>query len=123
MRANEISDRAHGAGLERHVEVVAREAFGAQAPARLADREHLGVRGGVGELARAVAGGGDDKTVGGDDDGADRHLAAAARGCRLGERAIHVAEPRKRCHKGARETKSPLPAYGERVRVRGSRRR
>jgi hypothetical protein len=44
----------------------------------------------VGTLARAVALGGDDRAAT-HDDGADRNLAARARGSRLGERPVHEA--------------------------------
>jgi hypothetical protein len=48
------------------------------------------MRGDVGELARAVAGGGKNRAVA-HDDGADRHLAARAGRLRLAKRRIHEA--------------------------------
>ncbi len=68
---------AHGAGLERDIEIAAIEAAGAADGKRGADGEEFGVGGGVGELAHAVALGGED-AVAFDDDGADRASPAAA---------------------------------------------
>ena len=48
--------RAHRAGLQRDVEVGARQPLGLHRRAGRADRQHLGVRGGIVELACAVAG-------------------------------------------------------------------
>ena len=49
--------RAHGAGLQRHVEIAAGEPFLAEHRAGGADGQQLGMRGRVFQLARAVAGG------------------------------------------------------------------
>ena len=73
--------RAHGAGLERHIEIAICEALGAECSRRLPDRQQFGVRGRVAVGQRAVAGAGDDFTVA-HDDAADRHLTA--RGCSAG---------------------------------------
>ena len=84
--------RAHRAGLQRDVEVGARRAAPSPSAAQAcADRQHLGVRGRVGQLARAVAGAGQHRAVRAHDHGAHRHLAARGRGLGLGERRQHVA--------------------------------
>ena len=51
---------AHGAGLERHVEVAADEAFAAELPCGFADDQHLRMRCRVAVGERAVAGAGQD---------------------------------------------------------------
>ena len=68
---------AHGAGLERHIEIAVGQPFGAERGGGLADRDHLRMGGRVAVGERAVAGLRDHLAVA-DDDAADRHLA---RGC------------------------------------------
>src|SRR6187399_1575813 len=64
---------AHGAGLERHVELATGEPVVAQAGGRLAQGDDLGVGGGIGGADRPVPPAPDDLAVL-DDDGADRNL-------------------------------------------------
>ncbi len=56
MRANEMAVAHIGTGLQRDVEVRVRQPLRLQRGAGRADRQHLGVRGGIVELARAVSG-------------------------------------------------------------------
>ena len=83
--------RAHRAGLQRDVEVGAVEPLRPLRRAGLADRQHLGMRRGIGQLARAVAGAGQHAAVGAHHHRADRHLAARAGGLGLGEGRQHMA--------------------------------
>src|SRR5215210_1939526 len=48
--------RAHGARLERHIEVASGEAFAAELRASRPDRDELGMGGGIGKSERPVAG-------------------------------------------------------------------
>ena len=73
---------AHGAGLQRHVEIAAGEPLVVERLAGLTDGEHLGMGGGVAQLPRAVAGGGDEAPVP-DDGGSHRHLPARGSGAGL----------------------------------------
>ena len=81
---------AHGAGFERHEKIGVGEPFGPERGAGGADRQHFGMRGGVGELPCPVAGAGDDLAAL-RDDGADGYLAARAGGAGLLQRDLHVA--------------------------------
>ncbi len=78
---------AHGAGLQRHIEIAAGQPFVVEGLAGQADGEHLRMGGRVAQLARAVAGRGDDASVP-DDGGSDRHLPAG--GCGAGLREGHA---------------------------------
>ena len=69
--------RAHGAGLERHVEIAVGQPLRAERGGRLPDRQHLGMRGRVAVAQGAVAGARDHRTVA-HDHAADRHLAGGA---------------------------------------------
>ena len=79
---------AHRTWLQRDVEVGFAEPLGCELCRSLADHQHLGMGGRIGEFAGAVAGAGDD-LAGADDDGADRHFAARGGGLGLGERCAH----------------------------------
>jgi len=81
---------AHRARLQGDVEIGLRQPLRAQRRAGGADGQHLGVRGGVGQLARAVAGAGENLATG-RDDGANRHLAAHRSSLSLGEGGEHMA--------------------------------
>ena len=87
---------AHGARLERHIEVAGCEPLGTEQARGRADRHHLGVRGRIGLHQCAVAGPRHHRAVM-DDDATDRHLARFAGGASLVERQFH-----ERCH-------GPLP--------------
>ena len=78
MRAKEMAAAHKRAGLERHVEIAVRQPLAPSACAACADRQHLGMRGHVVKLARAVAGRGEDLAVA-HQHRADRDLAAARR--------------------------------------------
>jgi hypothetical protein len=80
---------AHGAGLERHVDIAIDEALGSDRGSRRAQRQHLSMRGRVMVGERAVALPRDDLAVA-HDDAADRHLARSGRGARFGEGQVHV---------------------------------
>jgi len=75
--------RAHRARLQRDVEIGAVEPLRFLRRTGLADRQHLGMRRRIGQLAHAVAGAGEDRAVGRPHDGPHRHLAAHARGLSL----------------------------------------
>ncbi len=66
--------RAHGAWLERHVEGRVRQPPAAERLGGAADREDLGMRGGVAAQLALVAGCREKLAIAGDD-GADRHIA------------------------------------------------
>ena len=80
--------RAHGAGLERHVEIAVGQPLGAERGGGLPDRQHLGMRGRIAVAQGAVAGARDHGAVA-HDHAADRHLVGGLRRRRLGERVIH----------------------------------
>src|SRR5262249_23820049 len=80
--------RAHGAGLERHVEIAVGQPLAAQRLRRAADRHHLGMRGRIAIGKRAIAGLRDQIAVA-HDHAADRHLAGVGGRVRLVEREIH----------------------------------
>ena len=83
---------AHRAGLERHIEAVAGgQAFAAQPRTGRAQREDLGMRRGIVELAGAIARPRHHLTLRIGDHRAHRHLAAGGGGARLLERDRHVA--------------------------------
>ena len=130
MRAYEIA-AAHGAGLERDVEVAVDEPLAAERLGRAPDRHHLGMRGRIAVGQSATAGLRDDIAVA-HDDAADRHLAGRRRGMRLVEREIHEGVRRhgpgtspQLCYHAAARAASPTirqmnrsddhPAAGERI--------
>src|SRR6185436_431828 len=90
---------AHGAGLERDVEIMADEPLGSDLLASGADGEDFGVSRRIVKLARAVAGTGHAVTIGRDNYGTYRHLAPLGSGARFLEREFHVADPGRGCHK------------------------
>src|SRR5437763_286036 len=83
--------RAHGAGLERDVEIALEEALAAQRLRRAADGHHLGVRGRIALGKRAIAGLRDHLAIA-HQDAADRHLAGLRRDARLFEREVPQRE-------------------------------
>src|SRR5712691_5682080 len=80
--------RAHGAGLQRHIEVAVDQPLAAEGLRSPADRHDLGMRGRVAVGERAIAGLRDQIAVA-DDHAADRHLAGVRCRVRLVEREIH----------------------------------
>jgi 23S rRNA pseudouridine2605 synthase len=96
---------AHGARLERHVEIAAREPLAFSKPAALSDDEHLGMGGRVSKLSRSVAGRGNRLSNLVDQDSADRNLSAPAGRRGLFERARHMAILENGCHKRSLELK------------------
>ena len=80
--------RAHGAGLERHIEIAAGEALVVQRLAGAADGEHFRMGRGIAQLPRAVARGGDDAAVPARSP-PHRHLPARRGGAGLGEGHAH----------------------------------
>ena len=74
---------AHRAGFQRHPQARAGQPFRAQHAARLADGKDLGMGSGVGQLARAVAGTGQDATGCVGQDRPHRNLAAGSGGAGL----------------------------------------
>ena len=70
--------RAHGAGLERDIDIATVETLGAEEPlSGSADRDHFGMRGGVAVGNRAIAGP-RNHLLAPHQNTADRHLAAAS---------------------------------------------
>lgn len=80
---------AHRTRLERDEKVAAREPRPTEHPRGLPEREKFGVRGGVVQLLRAVSRAREHGALGREYRGADRHLAARARGARLRKRDLH----------------------------------
>ena len=80
--------RAHGAGLERDIEVAVVEPFGAERGRSRPDRDHLGMSRRIAVGQGAIAGAGDDGAVA-HDDAADRHLAPRAGGAGFVQRHSH----------------------------------
>ena len=66
--------RAHGAGLQRHIEVAVDQPLAADVLGGLAERQDLGMGGGIAVGQGPVAGGGDDLVIA-DDHAADRNFA------------------------------------------------
>ena len=95
--------RAHDARLERDDERAVGESPVAGGLGRGAQREHLGVRGGVARELALVASRGDDSARAIDDDRADRHVARGGRLHRLGEREAHPLTVHRKLH-------APLPS-------------
>ena len=85
---------AHRAGLEGDVEVAGREVAAAEAGGGLTDDQDLGMGSGIVALDDAVAVAGQDLSVGGDDHGTDRNLAAGGGGFGLGKREFHGRGPK-----------------------------
>ncbi len=81
--------RAHGARLQRHMEIAGCEPFGAQYMCGLADRQHLGMGGGVFQFERAVASPGDNLAREIGDDGTHRNLTPGRCGFSFGESDLH----------------------------------
>ena len=79
---------AHGAGLERDIEVAIVEAFGVQPVRRLTDGDHFGMGGQIPLGERAIAGTHDDLAVT-HNDATDRHLAAVTGGAGFCQGHIH----------------------------------
>lgn len=71
---------AHRAGLKRDPQLGAGQAFGPKRGTGLADCDDFGMGGGVGKLARAIAGTGQHPAIGPDQHRAHGHLAAQG-GC------------------------------------------
>ena len=80
---------AHGARLERDVEIAIDEPLAAEPGASLADGEELGMGGRIAKLKRAVAGFGQHLAGRAHHHGADGNLAQKVRGLGLGEGEIH----------------------------------
>src|SRR4051794_13655469 len=80
--------RAHGAGLERHVEHAVEHAPGSEAARGFAQGEDLGVRGGVATQLALVAPGPDDLALV-HDHRADRHVVVLQRPLGLAEGQAH----------------------------------
>ena len=89
MRDGEDRARAHHARLEGDHERAVGEAPVAGGLGRRAQREHLGVRGGVARELALVAARGDAPGRPVDHDRADRHVARRGRLSGLGEREAH----------------------------------
>ncbi len=81
--------RAHRAGLQRHVEVEAGQAFGSDGLAGPPDRQHLRMRGRIEERAGLVAGAGHDPVLE-HHHSADRRLSAFRGKMGLDQRFTHV---------------------------------
>src|SRR6516165_3217892 len=88
---------AHGARLERDIEVAILEPLGVKKRARLPDRHDFGVGCWIAVSDHPVAGAGDRFALA-HDDAADRHLAAAASGASLVERYVHESGHHTHCH-------------------------
>ena len=71
---------AHGAGLQRHIDIAVNQPLGVQQRGGGADRQHLGMGGGVFQFQRAIAGAGEDASCLVSDDSTDRHLAPGGGG-------------------------------------------
>ncbi len=84
---------AHRAGFQRHIQIMSAQTFGPCDAARLADRQNLGMGGGVVQFACAVSGSGNDGAAA-NDDRTHRHLAPQGGGAGLIQRKIHVAAER-----------------------------
>ena len=80
---------AHGAGLERDIEVAIGEPLAAELGAGGADGEQLGMRGRVAHGEGAVAGGCEHLAIGAHHHGADRHFAEVVGAHRLFEGKVH----------------------------------
>src|SRR5215472_5609654 len=76
----------HRARFERDVKVASVEVFGAEPGGARAQRQHLGMRGGIAVGLDPVAGGGQDTAPGIDQHGANRHLAECGRRFGLSQR-------------------------------------
>src|SRR5580698_9694583 len=70
---------AHRAGFERDIEVAAVELLLTEPRRRLAQHQHLGVRGRIALALDPIAGGGDHHVVRPDHHGADRNFTAPRR--------------------------------------------
>src|SRR5450755_675047 len=106
--------RAHGAGLQRDVEVAIDQPLGADDLGRLPDRHDFRMRGGIAIGQGPVGGRGDDLVIP-DDDASDRHFAGFSSIFRRFQRQIHE---RRGHHASYHRTK---PATGSAFSKRGYR--
>jgi len=90
--------RTHRAGLERNIDIGTVEALRAAHGTGLTNGQHLGVRRGIGELARAVAGTGEHAAVAGHHHRTHRHLAARRGSFCFCKGRKHMALVGARCH-------------------------
>ena len=81
--------RAHGAGLQRHVQIAAREPFAPEDFRCLADHQHLGMGSGILEFQRAVSGPGNDVPGSIGHDRTNRHLTPLGGGFGLRKGDAH----------------------------------
>lgn len=102
----------HGAGLQRDVKIAIRQALAAQVFAGLPNGQDFCMCRRIAEFARPVAGPGDDRAGGINDDGTNRDLMALRGGFRLRQRQLHVAPRQGSCHKHA-----PNPVITKHVRT------
>lgn len=108
--------RAHGAGLERHIEVAADEPLRAQRVAGGADRQNLGMRRRIPQFERPVAGTGQDEAIA-QDDRADRHFPARTRGAGLVQGQSHgIDTGEDRLHPALVRQIKPLCNFGRAMR-------
>src|SRR5438309_2689281 len=116
---------AHRTRLDGHVKRAVRESPSAEYARRLADREELSVRSGIGISLAAVAGARDDGAVA-DDRRTDRNVALLPRATGLFHRVAHeavvVAGPRELFGHGERRTAVRPLLHTPRYRVSTSRR-
>ena len=80
---------AHGARLERHIEIAIDKPLAAELGASRADRKQLGMSGRIAGAKRPVAGARQHLAFRAHHHGADRDLAARARGLSLSKGQIH----------------------------------
>ena len=81
--------RAHRAGLQRHVQIIFRDALCVRLLANLADDQHLGMGRGIAQFDGAIAGPrGDFSRPGIDQHGADRHFIPLVSGFCLFQRGV-----------------------------------
>ncbi len=93
--------RAHGARLQRDIQIAAGQALGFQPRRRRTDGQHLGMGRRIGQLQRSVAGPGQHLAASPGHHRPYRHLAA--RRCRpcLGQGQIHECDARAGGHEGS----------------------
>jgi len=113
--------RAHGTGLQRHVKVGVVEPIRAAGRASRPDCQHLGVRGGIGQAARAVVGAHEDAAIG-HQQGADGHFPTCRRGLGFLQCHPHIALIGPSCHKGKRLLDRTLREHCMRKSPPGQRR-
>ena len=86
---------AHGAGLQRHVEIAVAQSFIAKHAGSLANGQYFRMSGGIAVANGAIAGAGDN-FAGAGNGCANRSLATRGRGARLGESPRHWSSIRRR---------------------------